>query len=216
MNISLNLNNNTVNHRKVSFSGQRLFQFNMKKKIRGSFTENVPVWFTKLTQEDVPLLTEILPLWQKYTDYGNSIIKSFLAEVSPKRKKQKSFWGCFEQEFYMIEKCNESNSKSRVKALARLKNYEDEYFISYLQSASKIPTGEKLKGAGELLLYGIIKRADDLNKEFVDLISLADDWYSKLGFKMVGDGNCLGDALLLKENYHKLMKYVESKYKVTG
>lgn len=217
MNISLNpkLNNN-FHLPDVSFSGQRLYKFNLKKISDSSVSENVPVWFTKITKEDIPLLSEILPIWTKYTEYGKAIIKTFIDGQYVAGKPQKGFRGDFEDEFFMIEKCNETNPTNRVKAVARIKSYSDELFINYLQSASKLPNVEKLKGAGELLIYGIVKRAKELNKDFVDLFSCADEWYAKLGFNVAeGNGYYIGETILPKENYSKLMKYIESKYKIS-
>ena len=136
--------------------------------------------------------------------------------------------------FYMIERLDNVPADEKIRGFAAIKNSKDELFLDYIQSANEMKEAEKLKGAGELLLYSLVKMAKEKGQKIFSLISCVDDWYEKLGWKMPDnsgdwikyfdsknlpsffpDLSMQSKKMVLEANqFDKFLKQVELKYKI--
>ena len=184
--------------KQVSFQGDRLFPVNMIKRFCYGPEESIRGYFTRMTQEDQNLVKQVKNFWE-YTSFGNEILGRYAQNL----KHTKT---------YMIECPQFNNPNEKIQGIVSVKDNGDSLFIEHLQSASEIPRGYNISGAGSMLLYGITKLALNLKKQFIDLKSAnfdTDSWYSKNFF--ISSPNS-ADFVLRKCDFPKLVKTLEEKY----
>lgn len=203
MQININNTYNSYSHspqNKISFKGERLFPVNMFKSFYCGPQEEIYGYFTKMTADDIPLIQQAKEFWQ-FTLFGAQILERFAKST----KKIQT---------YMVE-CPKFNSPSdKIQALASVKDEGDSFFVEFIQSASELPRGFDLKGAGSMILYGITRLAEKLQKKFIHLESSnfdTDSFYQKHFF--ISSPNS-SRFILRKDDFPKLRKMLEEKYNI--
>lgn len=203
MQISAIKNQNLYSH--PSFSGIRLYSVNLKKNVNG-VSAYIPAYFTKMTEEDVPLVQKVKGIWRD-TKYGEVIINNFLKSLE--RETRFDIEECVS---YMIEDPSALNPKDRIKALAQVSSRGDELIIDFVQSLGNGYSLEKLKGAGVALIYGICQQAKNFKKQAITLASATaktDEWYNSLGFIRFSKYPIFD---LPSEKFGNLLSSIEKKY----
>lgn len=183
----------------ISFAGQRLFKVKLKNPVDSS---DVKACFTKMDDSDIALAHKLKKIW-KDTRFGTEILDEYF-------RGQDKCAGELLDDVFMVECPELLGPKQRVKALAHIKEYPEELNLAYIQSASKIYGIEHVKGAGEMMIYGLVKLAKELNKKYISLISSSldnDIWYYKLGFNQWHARN-----ILPKEKFDLTLEYISKKY----
>ncbi len=191
-----------------SFQGVKLLNVNLKEVLPNGTIRTIPAFFTRLTKEDTPLIQSIAEQWANLR-FGPSLIKEFMQYTAKGRKTFLHLNSPVRKNFFMIERKDKSNPIERIVSLMAANIHLNRVYLEYLQSSSKLPQSPKIKGAGELMLYGITKYAKKAQKEKIELITSIGEWYKKLGWDVPSEIGC---ATLPKENYNTLIKLLENKY----
>lgn len=207
MKINFNANNNQKY--KPSFGAIKLYNVGLKQLTGKGKHVLVPAVFSKLLSEDVPMMKNIYPKWGT-TKYGKEIINSYLDKHNA--RDNFAYFPPTNSEFYAIMQEGISSKNDKIRALAKIYNFRSFFEVQYIQSESKVGKGNTIKGAGEVLMYGIVKKAKELQKKVVFLISTADEWYQKMGFKKVGYDPCSSSFELDASKYDEFLKKIEKKY----
>ncbi len=200
---------------KPAFGGVRLYNINIQRFLSENKRNTLPAYFTKLTEDDIPLIEKIHGLWSG-TKYGNDIINGFFNFINNKKeqaiKKLQHQVEPFDDQpkaaFYMVESAV-TNAIDKIKNLAMVSASPKGLYINYIQSVGEVRPDEKVFGAGSGMLYGICRQAEALNKEDITLLpsKTANDWYKKLGF----EGEC-GICWLPSRKFKAFQKNIEQKY----
>ncbi len=227
-------NKNFIEKRKdVYFGSLPILRANMLKVTPDCFIKNIPVEVSKLLPEDLDKINSILPKWSNDTEFGADILINFITRAKYVLANKERINRPWDMDFYMVERLDEVAENEKVRALAAVKNSKKELFLDYIQSANEMSDSEKLRGAGELLLYSLVKGAKEKGQKIFSLISCVDDWYERLGWKYpdceIGrkffDSSCLpsffpdlsmqSKKMVLESNqFDKFLKQVEMKYKI--
>jgi len=205
---------NKLNVRKApAFSGIKLGNAYLQRILPDNSTEMLPVYFTKLTEDDCHFLRNVSDSWLD-TDYGNYIIcnfiKSFKDGVNCRLKDKMTF---------MIENPSTYHPDERIKALAEVTVMNNSMNIDFIQSASCIGGLDKVRGAGAYMMYALSKFAEKLKIKDISLYSgnvRTDRWYSSLGFKEEVDYNCrpIPIYVLTSDKFKAFQKNINKKYKL--
>ncbi len=207
MRVNLNINNNPKYS--PSFGSMKLYQVGIKQMTGQDKYLLVPAVFSKLLSEDIPIMKKLYPKWGT-TKYGKEIINSYM----DKHIVRDSYYSFIPTNvaFYAVEQEGVTSKNNIIRALAKVLNFRNFVEVQYIQSESKVGSGNTIKGAGDVMMYGIVKHAKEMKKNVVFLVSTADDWYQKLGFKKVNCGLNSSCFELDVSKYDDFMKKIEEKY----
>lgn len=200
-----------------SFGQIRLDTVNLKKKTFGKDKfKFVQAAFSELepkNMEDQEKMFRLQKEWQK-TRLGDMLTTDFLHNVRP---------GC---KYYILEEMPKNGSKnSKVTNLMELVFPSDKVLagnekfkklkIEFVQSAPQIADKKnaKIRGSGELALYETVKMAKEQNLDAVELFSINNDFYDRMGFEMTRKGS-YGTAVyeLPSARFNEFLERVEKKY----
>lgn len=214
----LKINMNTVsqnainNHNSPVFSGKRLCQINLKRKLNGQ-TTIIPAYFTRLTAEDIPLITKVEQKWKKNTTYVHLIIADFLDSVKRKFKVSESNE---RRLFFMIETLEKGKNIGNVRTLAEVYVKKKDFYVDYLQSLKPLKNMSKsstVSGGGTAMLYGLSRYAEKLKAPHIRLTPSSmhtEIWYKRLGFVSMPDDYF--DVFMPVEGFTDFQKYYRDNY----
>lgn len=214
----LNVNMNTVsqnvinNYNSPAFSGRRLCQINLMRKANGK-TRIIPAYFTRLTAEDIPLITKVEQKWKKDTAYAHLIVADFLNSVKRKFKLHEFNGKCL---FFMIETLEKGKKVDNVRTLAEVYVKKKDFYVDYLQSLKPlkdVSKGFMISGGGTAMLYGLSKYAEKLKAPHIRLTPSnirTEIWYKKLGFQAIPDEYF--DIYMPAEGFYDFQKYYRDNY----
>lgn len=215
--MKISLQNRLNNGNLPAFTGKRLLPVNLlKETVAGK--EVLPAYFTRLTQSDVPLISEVRFTW-KNGGYSGIITYDFLANANNTPKRHKNWLSKLIQPsrslFFMIEAPKLADSVDKVRSLAKVQLGEQMFYLSYLQSASSLQKEPSVSGAGISMIFGLSKLAEKLKLKGIRLKSASlelEDWYKKMGFE---DSYALSEDLFMPaKNFKFFQKMVIDKYGV--
>lgn len=168
----------------LSFASKPIYRLNVRRINPDGSYRHVPAIFSQLdvnTPEDKKAILNMSKQW-KHSRLFNVITYDFMNQNSALGLNNK---------FYAVEFDNKKLPlKSRILSIAQVNldliGPENYYELEYIVSASDVfkNSPKKLvKGAGELLIYRILKHAKDNNKRGIALYSTFDveGFYLKLG-----------------------------------
>ncbi len=208
---------NTLNkYNQPAFTGKRLFPLNLLKKTAAG-KEVLPAYFTRLTQSDVPLISEVRSTWHEGC-FSGIITYDFLANASIS-KKPKNWLSKLVQPsrtvFFMVEAPKLSDNVEKVRSLTEVQFGEKMFYLSYLQSASSLKKEPTVFGAGISMIFGLSKLAEKLKLKGLRLKSATvelDDWYKKMGFEEISAKS--EDLFMPAQKFKAFQKLVIDKYGV--
>lgn len=166
---------NNISNNNISFGSQKLLPVKLIKEVANKQTESIAAHFSLLDKNDEKTLKQALVNWNA-TRYGEYIINRFLKQrhLNP------------DYRYFMIEEAGK-NGKNKIRALAEVRITDHYINLEYLQSGNKLDSerAKKIKGGGSMIIYGLIKLMEDLNKKAIFLTpsTSAFKFYKKLGFE---------------------------------
>ncbi len=181
-----------------------------KKALNGAYKQ-ADAFISKLTYgdaKDISLMEKIQNQWRKYSTFSEEIIYNFKTNAN--------------KNIYMTELKNKClKIKDKVCCLMMTTNPKkslsrETFHIDLLQSAPAIADkGIKspIKGAGELTVYEAVKEAKKEGYKKVQLTSIKDGFYSKIGFKNL-DNSDYHIFVLENKDYDNFLKRIEKKYNI--
>lgn len=210
------LNINFFNNQKsfsprISFGETPLYNINLKQKNKDGEYNLTPAYFSKIDnkdEDDVVLMKKIGSYWSRKpieTSYGITVSNNFL-------------WSACDNNFYIIEKADDINNiykKTTCIMETTPVDSEDKsiFRIYLLQSHPEIARKQypKIKGSGELALYGVVKEAQKHGFESVQLLSANNSFYEHMGFTLM-ENYRQNWYELPSSKFDKFLKKIEKKY----
>lgn len=172
----------TPKRKSISFGEIPIYQINLKQKNKDGQYSFIPACFSKINnkdKEDIVLMEKIGNYWSRKpreTSYGITVSNNFL-------------WAACDNNFYIIEKSDKSkNTYRKTTCIMETTPVDSEdksmFRIFLLQSHPEIARKQhpKIKGSGELALYGGVKEAKEHGFESVQLLSANNSFYEHMGF----------------------------------
>lgn len=202
----MQIQNNTKN---PSFGSTKLHNVVLKTpQVLGEWGK-FNAYFSRLDKLDIPYITSQEAQW-KGTKYGKRIIDNFKNmfsfNVLPKHNAT---------QYFIIEGSKpllktEQPKGKEIYGMAQVVSYGNMFEISYIQSASKLGKYQnKVKGIGQMLLYGIVKEAKKQKKKLISLVSTADKFYKHSGWRNTN----VSQFELRAKDYDAFLEDMEYKYK---
>ena len=196
-------------HKTPSFGSIRLFKTTLRKVLPTGEVENIPAYFSKLTQKDTKMMESINGIW-KNLRYGDIIMSDFMGYTAKGyRKYDQAIEPGIHKNFFVIERANEKNPIKRIASILETNVHDNYIYLECLQSASKLNSDGIIKGAGERMLENIVKYAQKVKRNNIELVTHIGSWYRKLGFYAPKD---IGACYLEKKDFNKLIKKISDKY----
>lgn len=205
--------NSTTN---INFKATPLYKVKLKN-LQNGLNEFLDASFSELSQQtikDLKLVKALSAKWktaQNVDNYTSTIAGHFHnQENEPYRK------------FFIVELKNKCLTQFvKTQSIIETTNPDlmnkSEFAISYLQSASATLNPPKVKGAGELAMYGAVKVARDSGFEKVTVYSTNDGFYKKIKFGTSEPELPIGSMFTLwRKDFNKFLKKVEKKYNFKG
>lgn len=208
----MQINNSRYN---VSFSSNPLCKVRLASGVKANIAEVLPK-----NPIDNEAVTKLLKNWI-IKDGSNDYIKTLRNE-----------WNNFNNgyRYFVIELLEKGKSLSdRIVAIActhdtkrKIKPHKFDFSKDntvkdfgplYLQSINSTQGNKKVGGAGELLIYGLVKLAKKYHFDIFNLISTNNGFYQKIGLK--NDLEKYGDSsffVLNRCDYDSFLSKVEKKY----
>lgn len=209
----MQINNSRCN---VNFGSKPLYRVKLKGGVVANFAEVFPQ-----NPYDNEAVTKLLSTWVS-SDPKNDYIKIFRETWSNLQNGHRHYV------IELVEKgkslsdrivafaCT-SNPKSNFKSHnfweVEDKNKKSDFGLYYLETINAIKSDRKVGGAGELLVYGLVKLAQKYDFDMFSLTSTNDGFYEKIGFKTDFEkyGNA-GAFFLDAKDYNPFLSRVEKKY----
>lgn len=197
------------NHKNPSFGSKKLYNVALKTQAIRNSGEKLNAVFSRLTELDKDYINFQKNTWNQ-TKYGSTIINDFINTSNDFLKKNNN-----RTKFYAVERFNPKSTKEEIYGLAEVTENPNYFQISYLQSSSKVPDfSEKVKGVGQMLLYGIVQLAKKAKKKYIMLESTANNFYTRSGWKNCGKSSDTCTTFALDaEDFDNFLKTMEYKYK---
>ena len=192
------------NSNNLSFKGQRLYPVKLMRILPDKKIKYIDAFFTKMDKSDIELAKAISPIWEKESRFGKTILSGFLDRHLNEIKKTG-------EDFFMIEVPEAKTPLERIKALAVTSQLSGGTYIDLIQSGSQIKSLEKLKGAGKMILFGIMKQAQKTDKTplILEPTPLSEKWYQKLQFEELSGTHLF---MLSESKIEKLIKKLKNEY----
>lgn len=200
---NINFNNNQ------SFGNTILDNAQLRKRALNGTYKQVDAFVSKLTKndpKDLSVLDKIRESWRRNTAFSEEIMFCF------KHDERKNI--------YMTELKNKClKIKQKVCCLMQTTNPDkcssrDIFHIDFIQSAPSIAdrvTQSPIKGAGELTIYEAVKTAKKEGYKRIQLSSIKDDFYSKIGFNEIENTHIF---FLENKDFDNFLNRVEKKYNI--
>ncbi len=204
----------------LSFTSTKIYDINLKERKKDGSYKLIPASFSKIEDADLEDLRKMAHAWKK--EDVRSYSRYFLDEFREKNESHGKLG------FYSIEKDNHRSFSSRTTGLMMTR--EDRDFMKQkvlhvviLQANPKYATREdeinasKLKGTGELAIYGAVKLAKESKCKSIEVFSTKDSFYEHLGFQNKVDrkGNVYpSDYKLKSSQFDSYIQRIEEKYNI--
>ena len=192
----------------INFGIKRLYKASLKQNAPLNNEKDEEVYVSVLDNEDKKRIGSIYGYWGN-SMFGHQIIKDYIFDVN---HKSNTPWRV--KEYYVLE-CPESDSPEHIKGFAEANVYQNQVYVPMIQTDAQIKNKKDLKGCGSLMLYGIVKTADEKKKDSISLVptEAALLFYEKLGFKPVPPDSI--EYIMQKHDFKRLEKYLENKYSIS-
>ncbi len=204
---------NSFSKNKISFKSLPLYNVNLVKVNHKGEQELMPAFFSYITSRSTVDWNAVMKLKDDLSDktkYYSAMAGDFLSGLSS-------------EAFYVIEKDNGAkNLADRIICLMQTSvpkwfNGKKPFSIKFLEvNPNQVRNAtEKIKGSGEMSLFGAVRVARSHGYEKVSLRSTSDSFYEKTGFKKFESSS--GEQLyeLKKEDYDLYLNLLKLKYKMS-
>lgn len=202
------------NAKQVFFGSKPLYDVNLKQLSKDGMYKLVKATFSKLDSSDfvdVQALSAIKKSWKSHEHYSDYIVNDFLD-------------GKDDSSFFCVElKDAHSPLESRIMSLVQTTKADtpksnEPLEIHFLQSSPSNTRGGdgKIKGAGEIAIWGAVKEAKKLGFKSFELRSTVDAFYSRIGLTKMPTGDSkLSKYGLEKSKYNTFIDKTANKYSIT-
>ena len=190
-----------------SFGQIQLDTINLKKVVDKNKSKLVPAKFSELdccVKEDIKKMETILSNWKKalLCGYFSFDFKHLLT---------------LDRRFFVIEEESEEGDIARnlMELEVPVNGSNNRITVQLLQSAPEIANNTEAltRGAGELALYEAVKMAKEQKLDSVNLYSINNSFYDKMGFeKLDEDSSHCSNYELTASKFDEFMERVEKKY----
>lgn len=195
---------------KTPFTSKPLYNVHLKEKDKNGEYNFIPAKFSELETnsiQDKTLMQNIANSWEKTRfNYAPFINENF------------KYYGKF-RSYYVLELKDEKNSPETITCIVETKknNTEDDTKILnlfYIQAHPNIASNKSstIKGSGEIMLYGVVKKAQENGFKHIKISSVNDEFYEKMGFdrRIGSDHNPY--YWLDDDDFGDFLKRIEKKY----
>lgn len=198
--------NSQQRYSKISFGEKPLYNINLKKRQENDEYVHTSGTFSQIdpnNEDDEQLVTDIKENWG-VSSYSYEIAEEFL---HPYMSKNSSFY---------IVKQDTLTQTNNTTCIASTTNVDDEdksiFEIEYIQSSPEIAfeKDSKIKGSGEIMIYGCVKEAQKYGFEKVAIFSANDSFYKHIGLNK-SQNNWFE---LPSSKYDEFVERIEKKYKI--
>jgi hypothetical protein len=193
-----------------SFGAKQLDTVKVLKKVENDKFVPIKAIFSELeinNEKDIDLVKGLQEKWQHFTAFGQSIFSDFLSKIKTSR-------------FFMLEAIDENDKKvtNVMETTTTKRPFKTTREIMYLQSSPEIADKMEvspIKGSGEIAMYEIVKLSKDEKVSSINLISVANDFYKKIGMNDISNNSFLSKFGLDKKDYSAFLERIKQKYNLT-
>ena len=186
----------------VSFGAIPVYNLKIKKLLPNGETESIPVKCSCLEEDSL----EDKKTMKSVASWGLNSLGEKMAYVffNPPQNRKGFFFTLEDKEATNGNKLYSCTKVADVKI-----GRHTMYVVDAIQASPAIAETKEYKGAGEVLLYAVVKKAKENGINSVMLYSKVDSFYAHIGFKSNGIEDIYS---LTNDNYDAFLRRVEKKY----
>lgn len=207
--ININSITSTSSRQKLSFGETPVCKINLKRKQKDDTYKFIPAHFSKLTpseDKDELLVDRIKDVWGKRNDsYAVDIASNFALQNGRSVNNN----------FYVISRDDMKDPYRKITCIMQTTSTDErdksKFSIDYLQAHPNIENNpfSKIKGSGELSLYGCVKEAKEHGFKEVYISSSNNPFYEHLNLK---PGARNSTFIIDEADYDSFLARIEEKY----